>query len=320
MIHERKSGSKLHFHCKTFYWVNAEAEMGSKQDRQPTPEQRNAFRFPVTSLEQEAVLKIGWSDVPVRLINESAGGLAAQVDRLPKVQVDDVVRLRTSAGQIEAKIAHITKERSPDGDVQANLKQQQPPVQIYRIGLERLEETEPWEHEKHRFGLLARLRQTNLVPSPVVLMIMLITTLLVGMIFPIVMLASLLYFDPPLAKRVVEWSFQQMAAINVEDQIPGLLADSHAPQSLVLGHLPEATALLSPKVGKKLSLSEPQQRQMRQIVQVTNDALRQIDRHDKSSRRFQTRAALCKEARRQMLDVLTPEQQARWKELQGSGL
>jgi hypothetical protein len=75
-----------------------------------------------------------------------------------------------------------------------------------------------------------------------------------------------------------------------------------------------ASAFLAPRTIQQLGLSEEQQRQIRQIVDKTTEALKQIDaRFRGADRQDQARREerLLEDARKLAIDVLTPEQRQR---------
>lgn len=87
----------------------------------------------------------------------------------------------------------------------------------------------------------------------------------------------------------------------------------------VIRRLPGASVLLLDEIASELSLTESQKEQIRQLCDASAEAVQQIDglrpgtsRHVRS----QAREAVLEEAQRRALELLTPQQRARWNGLQ----
>lgn len=95
---------------------------------------------------------------------------------------------------------------------------------------------------------------------------------------------------------------------------PDMAASSLASLRDAVDRLPGAAALVLPEVAEFLALSEPQQEAIRRILDRTASALGEIDRQGRQADLppAQQRRLVLETARRLALEVLSPQQQARW--------
>ena len=70
---------------------------------------RRSFRAGVPDCQQSVVLKAGERRFSARLLNESVEGAAIEVEEAPGVSTGDVVRLTTTLGSFEARVAHVSQ-------------------------------------------------------------------------------------------------------------------------------------------------------------------------------------------------------------------
>jgi hypothetical protein len=91
-------------------------------------------------------------------------------------------------------------------------------------------------------------------------------------------------------------------------------ASSVASLRAAVDRLPGAAALVLPEVVEFLALSEPQQEAVRHILDRSASVLEEIDRRVRQTDlpRAEQRRLVLEAARLQALEVLSPEQQARW--------
>lgn len=106
--------------------------MGS-QSRDEDFERRRSFRCRVPDRQQGATLEAGLRRVQVRLVNESAEGVAVRADGDPALTPGDIVRLSTTFGRFEARVVYAT----PIEAAEARANQGGP---RFRLGLEWLQE------------------------------------------------------------------------------------------------------------------------------------------------------------------------------------
>jgi hypothetical protein len=87
-----------------------------------------------------------------------------------------------------------------------------------------------------------------------------------------------------------------------------------------LSRLPGAAALALPDVVQQLQLTAKQQERIRQLIEATSQAMRNLDQRVPGQQRQQVsaiRARLLDEARREALGLLTSQQRAEWEKLAG---
>ena len=247
-------------------------------------DQRKSYRCPVAESQQTAELRVRRRRYAVRLYNESSGGFAALADRDPRVVAGDVVRLFTAAGGFEVRVAHVSRiEPAARGGQDA------PPV--FRIGLERLRDLAFSPDDQAAPGsLLVSLGRRMLRPSGTLVVVGL-TMLIVG-----VMMGAMTVLNRP-HKRHRQQTFH--AAQEGQQQSPG---SEQTPAQIIQG----------------LGLSKPQQAQLQDVAQRTAQSLREIDtlwKNDVPEERARKQALLLEAAKREILNMLSGEQRARWQSL-----
>ena len=101
----------------------------------PQTENRESFRFPVGDAVQGEMILADQSRMPVRLLDQSAGGLGVLTDYAPPVCCGDVVQLHTDSFCCEARVVHLAKTERTGGDNDESASGPQ-----YRLGFIRLRE------------------------------------------------------------------------------------------------------------------------------------------------------------------------------------
>ena len=99
-------------------------------------------------------------------------------------------------------------------------------------------------------------------------------------------------------------------------------AQAERQPAAAIPQVPEVHVFSLPEVHEYLRLSRSQRESIRQVLAMTADVLRRLDERlgdADPEQRAQLRSALLEEARRRILEMLTPEQRARWDELQAAG-
>ena len=119
--------------------------MSCQQSGPQGSEKRSAFRCRVPASERESVLRVGRKRIPVRVLDESAGGFAVLVGRRPGVAADDVVRLWTDSGWHEARVVHVCEHEPAISDGNGGGERETPQ---FRVGLERLRDLTSWEADR----------------------------------------------------------------------------------------------------------------------------------------------------------------------------
>jgi len=320
------------------------------QDR--NAEQRQSFRCPVSGARQEGELKVGEMRMPVRVLNESAGGFAVLVDGPPGVEAGALVQLRANAAWFEAKVTSITRLEPPKtADEGAEESATGGPA--FRVGLCRLGEIASPDEENSRavrrrlFFHLAQFLPSgpSMVVTGVVFAILVVLT-------PVIVLVLLSHRDNPVVKEVSKLGdnmiFSQLQESDGKSRRQEAPARPSAPRSETPGplttdrardvpatpppatrapgdeqikrirDLPGAMAFVLPDVIGRLELTQTQQDQIERIAQTTARAVQDLDVRWPGANRqelSQKQSAVLEQARREALDTLTEEQRTRWQEL-----
>jgi len=324
--------------------------VSSSPSEQRDREKRKAFRFSLWKPQQQGVLKVKERELPVRMLDGSAGGFSVVTDRDPGMAVDDLLELRTPSGRFEVRVVHVRKEvpkatNGRTGHAPGALK--------FRVGLERLRDLTPSDEEPVRIGWLERLSPRGYVSSSIPLGVMAVVFVLAMVGLPTIGVMLLWRWQGQLDKHFAWWGGRQAATSQpdspggrkqpdhaAEDPQtrkpagtarpasnagqPGgatYSASSHRGQSwaTTIQRLPGATALLLDEVVEELRLTGSQYEEIRKIVESTEDALRLVGERwsrDTRQQQSQKRSILLNQARRRALQVLTPEQRAQWEALQ----
>jgi len=315
--------------------------MSAQPSSQGAGEKRKAFRCPVYPPDHKAKLLINEAEVPARLIDESATGFGIRTNRPPGLEPEDVVRLETAAGLHEVGVTYVAPEIPAQWD--PAVPDGQGPT--FRVGLKRLKEVifaetvQPWFR---RIGL------SRLIPSSIVLLstaCMLVLALVVGGV-----IAVILTWHPQSRPArsstagepsTIQWLLDRQAKARPAEKPPapssppaaesrkpddgpeatslGASLGEHASQlGNTIRKLPGAAAFALSDVARDLGLDDEQRQRIRAIVEAADEAVRELAEQQESNRQHhaQDRAALLEEAYQRALDVLTPEQRARWEALQ----
>ena len=98
---------------------------------------RTSFRCLVVNARSPCTLRVGEDELPVGLLDESAGGFSVLVDRPPGLSVGQTAQLRTDSGWFEVRVANIREVVAPEGE---NGVRPKGPNSCFRVGLLRLGE------------------------------------------------------------------------------------------------------------------------------------------------------------------------------------
>ena len=160
--------------------------------------QRKSFRCSAAEVRQKAMLKVGTAALPVRLLNESAGGFAVVAEGPINAEKGTLGELHTELDAFAIRVANIVElesaEIEEDPVVMDTETETETPAPVLRLGLQRLGEVEPTFHGgrwvrnslRHYLGRLcssgsslvavAVLLVLTVVVAPVVAVVLLWTT------------------------------------------------------------------------------------------------------------------------------------------------
>ena len=281
-------------------------------------DQRRSFRILERQPCREATLQVAQTEVPVRILNESAGGLAVLAERHLDVKASDVGRLCVDSASFEVRVTHVTaavRNRADEVDTADSRTE----VPLFQLGLERLKELDPWDDELKKSGWRELLLPAFVRPGVPLLSLPVILAALLIIVLPITAAVVLLDTDgsrlrqPNGAKMSPSRAGQSSSASRIsQDPRDQLLYATNRDS-------PDALVLLSEEVVQSLMLSDTQQAEIGKISEARAEADDQIDvlwARTTRKERSQMRTMLHDEARRRCLDVLTDQQRARWDAMQ----
>jgi hypothetical protein len=279
------------------------------------------------------------------VLDESAGGFAVLVDRHPGVEADTVVRLCTDSGWHEVRVVRICEHEPATRDGEAGGENVE---RRFRIGLERLRDLAPWEANRGFRVWFDRLRIGGFLPlgsGTVAMAVMVVLALTVGLTTGALVLgysgrtvgvssepsprrdensAQAFSRSPsqsgnsPLQRPNEALGSNSSGKRAGPDAMLGSLGGQSSVAATIHG-LPGASPFALKEVARELGLSESQQKEVGRIIQVSDEAIRQIRVRWPDQTRQQhaeKRRILLDEARRRVLQLLTKEQRARWEALQ----
>lgn len=277
-------------------------------------DKRRSRRYPAWIANGRGELQIGERRLPVRLLDQSAGGYAVLANECPGIRRGDVIQLHVEVESFEMRVTYVGEESS--GDPQAH-------GMSYRIGLERVKEFLPQERVElpHHGWLAALLRRTR----PRYLSSNLGVGLILAAVVACAPLVVLVLFQHFVHQASGESAAENRAPEQTLAQPDGVAAKAAAsgrePGWADFIRLPGASGFLVPSVIRELALTEAQQQQMRRIAAKTEEAFRgSVAEWERMSRqgRARSQADLLKAARKEAIDALTPEQRLKY-EARASG-
>jgi hypothetical protein len=284
-------------------------------------ENRKSYRCRTSETNDLAELRIGQRRIPVQLRDESAGGFGVTAAERPEVERTDVLQLHVDSTVFNVRLVHLHEERVWERGQERK---------IYCIGLQRLGEAEEPPTAEPAYRHLASAALRWLFPSGHVMASpsgFVLAVVVVGA--PLAFAALFYHFCRTSATSLgapirAEESAVQPAARSAGEQPAGpgsasrsipadtaLKASSGAADWATIARLPGAAPLLTSSMIRSLGLSEDQQRRIREIVDETTEAFKQVDaQFQGSSRQEQSRVEriLLEAAREKALGLLTPEQ------------
>lgn len=246
-------------------------------------DQRRSFRCGVPEPHQEAELKIGWRCFPVSLFNESSGGFAAWMKGGPRVQVDDVLELRTTVGWFQVRVVYV----SP---VPASESQDDSCGAAVRVGLQRLHDLRAKPDDE------AVGRRKGFMPVGRGRFSLVLMALALAIVLGVASVGTSIihrHFNP--------------------SQEPGFLWDFAAFRSSRSADPPNESLRF---VLRRLGLNNVQEKQIQTVAESMAKSFQDLDaqwKDDLPSVRAQKQAMLIDAARREVFRHLTSEQRERWK-------
>ncbi len=325
--------------------------MSSERQNQ---DQRNSFRCMVVDARRRCELKVGSSVLPAMLLNESAGGFAVLVDRLAGLSIDQTAQLHTDAGWFEVLVVHVAEVDPTEDDGIAAGEQNS----WFRLGLSRLGEAAL--PDQPAVSLLAgslRFHLGQWYPSGGMLTILGVLLAVVAVAAPVALMNMHWHAGPSGVAWLLQWSNRSIVASKARHSapLPGLarpaaddspfssgpafddgnsvfdpdsgqvrksrqssLSSQGPHDSIRL--LPGAAAMALPEIVEQLQLTTDQQEQIRQLIEATSQAMRNLDAQLQGRQRQQIsefRTQLLDESRRKALELLTGQQRVQWEKLTG---
>jgi hypothetical protein len=283
--------------------------------RSPTPSSRRS-----SHAQPDCILSVGAQNLPAAIIEERGGTLYVVIQGSPQFWVDDAGHLKTPEKDLEVCVFNIVRLEAEEDDPAGDIPE-------FRIGLERLgtvanevpadeddtDEDEDDEPEDDEVRVKPKKTTTGGLRTLIVL--------LAGVVL---LAVGVLTWQQHLGKWIVFPSWPDPAK-----QQPGKPAasssaapqpDADAGRSAVPAavakslRLPGVEPFLRPEVAKWLDLSPAQNEALQRTDQVTQIAMRDLEKYWGDSDRLEKRSALLEEARQQALQVLTDPQRELWDE------
>lgn len=293
-------------------------------------ENRRSFRCPVPEEGVRAELRIGRRRIPVQLHDESAGGFAVTAAECLDVKRSDVFQLHFDSRVFDVSLIHLF-EQGPKDPARG--------ARTYRIGLQRLGEIVA----PPSAGPLSQRLLSNVLrlPSPSAHAPVSFSGVLLALVVvaaPLLFAGLFFYYyyttldaSAEGSARAADVIAQPLGPVPAESS-PGRLSlagrasmagaastASGGPSSWAsIARLPGAAALLASPMIRELGMSENQQRRIREIVDQTAGAFKEMDvqlrgitRQDQS----ELERKLLEAGREKALGLLTPEQRRRFQTL-----
>lgn len=311
----------------------------------PPGDQRQSFRCRVNDGRTECWLKVGSQTISARLLDESTGGFAVQIDEPGGLNSGDTALLLTDAGWFSVRVVSIVEQPAePDA------------APTYRLGLLRLSDATPYQTPS--ISLWAGMRRFRLAPwMPTNRLLIVFAILLTsGTVLTALYLTKTRWpvtiFDnaEKASSSQADWDSQtptdpfrrksrpshaSPASASFDDSpfdspppfgrnpvrrrsLPSAGSLSERAMHDSVRRMAGATALTMPEVIQRLQLTDLQQSQIRQLVDQASEAVRQMERESVGrprSERVQQRTELLDHSRDEALKLLSDQQRAQWDEL-----
>lgn len=298
-------------------------------------DKRKTSQFPVLSLRQEGELRFGEIHMPVRLLDQSASGIAVMAKQSPGVEVGSTGLLRAGDDWFEIRLINIVPLEPPAGDEASKPEGQ---IQRFRLGLFRLSDAvDPdikhswWSWRGLRFHL------DNILPVNTsafgfgllfVIMVILLPTLTILFLCNSkgISISDLVRFTKRIAAANKSGKNQpnrdgQSTATGLAPSDDSQSKDITSRSSLadfpnelknIISRKPGATVFLVPEVVRQLDINEEQQRRIKEIVDATAEIAAEMEARFNRKISPKQSEELLKIARKTALQLLTDEQRSKW--------
>ena len=304
-------------------------------------EQRKSYRCAVPSLRQEGELRFGEFRLPVRLLDQSAGGFAVISWQPPGVEIDSEGLLRAGDDWHEIRLINVTQMEPPESEEDLAPDDQ---GECFRLGLCRLGDAfDPDKKEASWSWSMLRDHLNNIMPShssTVGFGVLFVTAVVVLPVVAILLMqnwnGNRVGDEVGLAKSIAatakqgnkepDWeklsSGAQSKATPIltsgEDAAPlGGLSNYTEELTHIMSRNPGASVFLIPQVVRKLQITEEQKRQLQQIVATTSEVIIGMEDRLNGTIGPEQYQKLHDMARNNALQFLTDEQRSEWKILSG---
>lgn len=299
-------------------------------------DQRKSFRCAVVDGRQRCELTLGDDIVPAKLVDESAGGFAVLVHRPAAPTSDQPAQIRTAGGCYHVRLVHIQEVLNDDEENEEKEEATEPGA-WYRLGLRRLNEVVTperpgfWRRLQSLFPASRQWRVPDGFPlvSGLLLIAVGVGVTIVLMNSPWALWKQEDFRMPDSPEPVAPFSkgFQPPSESGWSPKLPFFSDGAGKPESSrgtspsginALLHLPGAAPLALPEVVQRLQLTEDQQQRIRQLIESTEQAVREVNGRSMNGKRhrvLEERTRLLDQARREAIQLLTDEQRAEWQKM-----
>jgi hypothetical protein len=276
---------------------------------------RRSFRCTVADAHQTCQLKVGSRVLSATLQDESAGGFSVLVDRPTGLKVNQTAELQTSAGRFEVSVVHVIQVLPPDDIPPAVLAKRGP---WFRLGLRRMSET--GLPQPPRISLFAESLYVHLgqwCPSGGILAVIGLLLAMAVVSVPLTLMGTNWHAGrgTPLNFNLGTWGGNVASPTATES---GRAAEFQQALKSAVGRTPDVALLVKPHAVRELQLSVGQQDQLRQLIEATSQALRDLDAQLQGQKRHEVsdlRTQVVDEAYRTALKLLTDQQRAQWEKM-----
>jgi hypothetical protein len=304
-------------------------------------EQRKSHRYFVPSLRQEGELRFGQFRLPVRLLDQSAGGFAAMSWQPPGVEIDSAGLLRAGDDWHEIRLINVTPMEAPESEETSAPDDQ---GQCFRLGLYRLGDAfDPDKKEATWSWPMLRDHLNNIMPphsSTVGFGMLFVIAVVVLPVVAILLMqnwnGNTVGDEVGLTKSIAATAKPGKQEPDWEKLSSGIQSDattilSSGEKAVSLGRLanqaeelthvifqnPGASVFLLPQMVRQLRITEEQKRQLQQIVDTTSEVIITLEDQISGAISPEQYQKLNNMARNNALQFLSDEQRSKWKIISG---